>query len=62
MGLTGVEVAKKLIELLDLPLTWEEYFRLAHEQYKTLMPSAQLMPGMFDINVGFDYFRHGKHL
>ncbi|KAK4880531.1 hypothetical protein RN001_008677 [Aquatica leii] len=45
MGLTGEEAAKHIVKLLDLPITWEEYYRLAHEQYKLLMPRAKFMPG-----------------
>ncbi|KAF2897739.1 hypothetical protein ILUMI_08435 [Ignelater luminosus] len=45
MGLTGQESAKELVKLFDLPLTWEEYYALAQEQYKLLMPHANLMPG-----------------
>lgn len=49
MGLTGEEAAKHIVKLLDLPITWEEYYRLAHEQYKLLMPRAKFMPGMLSI-------------
>lgn len=63
MGLTGVEASKKMVELLDLPISWEEYYALAQEQYKYLMPDAQLMPGMFDVNLYlFRRFRYGKYL
>lgn len=63
MGLTGVEAAKKMVELLDLPISWEEYYALAQEQYKNLMPHAQLMPGTSSINLHvFRRFRHGKYL
>lgn len=47
MGLTGVEAAKRIVKLLELPITWEEYYELAKEQYAIIMPEAQLMPGMF---------------
>lgn len=63
MGLTGVEAAKKMVELLDLPITWEDYYALAQEQYKILMPHTKLMPGMLGINSYlFHYFRYGKYL
>jgi len=45
MGLTGHESAKQIVKLLDLPLAWEEYYALAQEQYKILMPNANFMPG-----------------
>lgn len=47
MGLTGVERSKKLVELLDLPISWEEYYDLALEQNKKLLRNAHLMSGMF---------------
>lgn len=47
MGLTGQESAKEIVKLFDLPLTWEEYYKLAQEQYKLLMPDANFIPGMF---------------
>lgn len=46
MGLTGLERSKKLVELLDLPISWEEYFDLALEQHKNLLRNVQLLPGM----------------
>lgn len=45
MGLTGAEAAEKIVELLNLPLTPEEYFKLAHDEYAIIMPEAQVMPG-----------------
>ncbi|KAF5298495.1 hypothetical protein FQR65_LT01274 [Abscondita terminalis] len=45
MGLTGVEAAKLIVKLLDLPISWEEFHKQAHEQHKILMPHAQFMPG-----------------
>lgn len=63
MGLTGVEASKKMVELLDLPISWEEYYALAQEQYKKLMPHAKLMPGMSNVNLYlFRRFRYGKYL
>lgn len=47
MGQTGVDRSKKLVELLDLPISWEEYYDLAIEQHKILMQGAYLKPGMF---------------
>lgn len=45
MGLTGAEAAVKIVELLKLPLTPEEYFKLAHDEYAIVMKETQLMPG-----------------
>ncbi|KAB0797507.1 hypothetical protein PPYR_08500 [Photinus pyralis] len=45
MGLTGEEAARKLVKLLDLPITWKEYYLLAQQQYQLLMPNAKFMPG-----------------
>lgn len=46
MGLTGVERSKKIVELLELPINWEEYYELALKQHKILMHNVHLMPGM----------------
>ncbi|XP_023028960.1 pseudouridine-5'-phosphatase isoform X1 [Leptinotarsa decemlineata] len=45
MGLKGTEVAEKIVEMLDLPITPEEYYKLAHDEYNIIMPDTQLMPG-----------------
>lgn len=45
MGLHGTEVAKALIEIYELPITPEEYIKLALEQMSIVMPNAQLIPG-----------------
>lgn len=45
MGLTGTEVAEKIVELLQLPITPAEYYKLAHEQYDIVLPEAELMKG-----------------
>lgn len=47
MGLTGVERSKKIVELLKLPISWEEYYDLALKQHKILLPKSKLMPGMW---------------
>lgn len=45
MGLTGVQRSKKIVELLELPIGWEEYYDLALEQHKNLMQRTHFMPG-----------------
>lgn len=45
MGLTGVQRSKKIVELLELPIDWEEYYDLALKQHQTLMQNTQFMPG-----------------
>lgn len=45
MGMQGHEVAQQLVTIYELPMTPEEYLVLAKEQYDTLMPTAELMPG-----------------
>lgn len=55
MGLTGVEASEKIVELLNLPLTSEEYFELAHKEYEIVMPDAQLMAGNYIIFLTFRY-------
>lgn len=45
MGLIGTDVAEKIVELLELPITPDEYYKLAHEQYDIILPQAELMKG-----------------
>lgn len=45
MGMQGYEVATKLVEIYELPMTPDQYLELAKEQYDKLMPTAVLMPG-----------------
>lgn len=46
MGLQTEAVARKIVELFDLPLTWQEYAELAKEQITLLMPKCRIMPGI----------------
>ncbi|XP_063696108.1 probable pseudouridine-5'-phosphatase [Culicoides brevitarsis] len=45
MGLQREEVSKRIVEIYDIPLTWEEYMHRQQEQIEILMQNAQLMPG-----------------
>lgn len=47
MGLTGQESAKKIVEMFDLPISWEQYYETAQKLYQKLMPEAKPMPGMY---------------
>lgn len=47
MGLQGSESAKRIVEIYDLPITWEEYSERATKLYEVIMPRAALMPGTF---------------
>ncbi|XP_056645377.1 pseudouridine-5'-phosphatase-like isoform X1 [Diorhabda carinulata] len=49
MGLHGSEMAKRIVDVYELPLTPEEYYSQAMEQYKIIMPQCQLMPGAFKL-------------
>lgn len=46
MGLQKEAVSKKIVEIYDLPLTWQEYAELAQVQIELLMKNCRLMPGM----------------
>lgn len=46
MGLPGAEAAKKIVELLELPITPEEFYKLAKIQYALVMKDAQIIPGI----------------
>lgn len=45
MGLKGQEAATRIVELLDLPISAQEYYDLAKQEYATIMQDAQLMTG-----------------
>ncbi|XP_071440018.1 pseudouridine-5'-phosphatase [Hetaerina americana] len=45
MGMTGFEVAKKITRELDLPISPEDYLKLAQEKYEKLFPQSEMMPG-----------------
>lgn len=45
MGMQSHEMAERLVSIYELPMTPDEYLALAKEQYDTLMPTAELMPG-----------------
>lgn len=45
MGLQRDEVAKMIVEIYDLPITWQEYVNAAIIQQDILMKTAQLLPG-----------------
>jgi pseudouridine 5'-phosphatase len=45
MGLQKEAVSRKIVEIYDLPITWEEYAELAQAQIEVLMKNCQLMPG-----------------
>jgi pseudouridine 5'-phosphatase len=53
MGLQKEAVSKKIIEIFDLPLTWEEYADLAQAQIEVLMKNCRLMPGTMRSFGGF---------
>lgn len=58
MGLTGTEVAEKIVEVLKLPISSEEYFKLAQDEYAHIMPEAQFMPGKYFLF----FFRYRNYL
>ncbi|CAH1977638.1 unnamed protein product [Acanthoscelides obtectus] len=45
MGSTGLDMAKQVVELLEVPLSPEEYYEQVKKEYQTVMPEAQLLPG-----------------
>lgn len=45
MGLQRDEVAKMIVEIYDLPITWQEYVDAAIIQQDILMKTAELLPG-----------------
>ncbi|XP_070508012.1 probable pseudouridine-5'-phosphatase [Chironomus tepperi] len=45
MGLKTEEVWKKIVEHFDIPVTWQEYEKLAIEQFDVLMKDCVKLPG-----------------
>jgi len=45
MGLQKEDVSKRIVEIYDLPITWEEYADLAQERIELVMRNCSLMPG-----------------
>lgn len=45
MGLQREEVAKRLCDIYDLPITPEEYMDLAQIQIENIMKDCNLLPG-----------------
>lgn len=48
MGLQKEDVSRRIVELYDLPLTWEEYADLAQVQIEKLMKNCKLMEGKYE--------------
>lgn len=47
MGMTGPEVAEKIIEELQIPISAEKFQAELDEAYKTVFANVDKMPGMF---------------
>lgn len=45
MGLKTEEVWKKIVEHFEIPITWQEYEKLAIEQFDVLMKDCVKLPG-----------------
>ena len=45
MGLQREDVSKRIVEIYDLPITWEEYADMIQEQIEDLMTNCKLCPG-----------------
>lgn len=45
MGLQKEDVSKKIVEIYDLPITWEEYADMAMERIESFMQNCSLLPG-----------------
>lgn len=45
MGLQKEAVSRKIVEIYDLPITWEEYAEKAQERIEIVMRNCSLMPG-----------------
>lgn len=59
MGLQREEVAKRITEIYNLPITWQEYLEQSHAECVRLMINSPLLPGEFTfyyiINIFFSF-------
>lgn len=64
MGLPGAEAAKKIVELLQLPISPEEFYELAKIQYAIVMKDAEIIQGIYlrFYSHMFSCFRYRDHL
>lgn len=59
MGLQREEVAKRITEIYNLPITWEEYLEQSYAECVRLMSDSPLLPGelfKFIIVLIFSFF------
>lgn len=45
LGLTSNDVAKKVVEMYKLPITWEEYKAMAKDEMKIVMRDCEVCEG-----------------
>ncbi|XP_018320550.1 probable pseudouridine-5'-phosphatase isoform X3 [Agrilus planipennis] len=51
MGLVGKDAAKKMIDLFDLPISHEEYYKQLTEQYQIMFQNCELMPEIMENSI-----------
>jgi len=47
MGLQTEQVSRKIVDIYDIPITWEEYAALAREQIELLMKNCEKCSGEY---------------
>lgn len=45
LGLSADDVAKKIVEIYNLPITWEEYKAMAREEMRIVMRECEVCEG-----------------
>jgi hypothetical protein len=45
LGLTANDVAKKIVEMYNLPITWEEYKMMAKDEMRIVMRDCEVCEG-----------------
>lgn len=45
MGFQKEDLAKKIVEIFDLPMTWQEFDEIAHRELNKSFRNCNLMPG-----------------
>lgn len=45
MGFQKEDLARKVVEIFDLPMTWKKYDEMAHAELNKMFVHCNLMPG-----------------
>lgn len=55
MGLQTEQVSRKIVDIYDIPITWEEYAALARDQIEILMKNCEKCSGKLNFLLSINY-------